>query len=198
MGGACGKSSRSAQAVAPEANKTVEAQPAAKTRLPPAVDVSQNDSSTSPVGPSSPGSGSGIWGFPVPTIVVTPAQNQMGAPPVALSHPRAICRDYRVEPPSDYATEEGIAFQGIEAAAADAPRDINDTLLKKFHSAIRWGKPLSDIAELLDATPALLEARDPGNGNRAIHIAAQNGLSEHTKFFLQRGCKVNAQNNKGT
>ena len=42
-----------------------------------------------------------------------------------------------------------------------------------------------------------MESADVGNGNRSIHIAAQNGHLPILKLLVQKDCDVNAQNKSG-
>lgn len=68
--------------------------------------------------------------------------------------------------------------------------------LEKLHSAIRWGKTSEEIEPLCAAE--LVDGEDERNGNRCIHIAAQNGHFELTKWLVtDKKCDVNAQNKKG-
>ena len=56
------------------------------------------------------------------------------------------------------------------------PNALSEDDMKKIHSAIRWNKPLGELAALItNADQANCE--DPRNGNRALHIAAQNGFT---------------------
>ena len=43
----------------------------------------------------------------------------------------------------------------------------------------------------------MLMAQDPGNGNTAIHIAAQNGHMEMLQLVMGAGADVNKQNKGG-
>lgn len=67
----------------------------------------------------------------------------------------------------------------------------------KFQSAIRWGKDVSELNDLLTANPDVLNAANEANGNCAIHLAAQNNHLHITKWLLEKGADVNAQNGKG-
>ena len=57
--------------------------------------------------------------------------------------------------------------------------------MKKIHSAIRWNKPLGEL-DLICTDQVAHE--DPRNGNRALHIAAQNGFTPVCKRLAQ-GCR---------
>ena len=65
---------------------------------------------------------------------------------------------------------------------------------KVIHSAIRWQKP--NVADLL-THPGTVECLDAQTGNTPIHIAAQNGYTDIVRVLIERGCNVNAKNNKG-
>lgn len=64
----------------------------------------------------------------------------------------------------------------------------------KIHSAIRWGKPIPEIESLVGSD---VDCKDEGNGNRPIHIAAQNGHLEIVKWLVEKKCDVDAQNGTG-
>mmetsp|Transcript_23336 Transcript_23336/g.41712 ORF Transcript_23336/g.41712 Transcript_23336/m.41712 type:complete len:210 (-) Transcript_23336:199-828(-) len=65
---------------------------------------------------------------------------------------------------------------------------------KPIHSACRWAK-LPELKEKLNAKT--IELADPDNGNRLVHIAAQNGHQEILELLVKNNCDVNAQNKKG-
>ena len=65
---------------------------------------------------------------------------------------------------------------------------------QKFHSAIRWGKPISELAEF---DKALISSKDDKNGNCPIHLAAQNGHLAVVSALLQGGAKVDQQSRNG-
>lgn len=65
---------------------------------------------------------------------------------------------------------------------------------KKLHSACRWDK-YDDVVALLKESH--VDIADDKNGNRAVHIAAQNGNLRLLELLISKKCKVNAQNNKG-
>lgn len=100
-------------------------------------------------------------------------------------------------------------FQAQEPATSftpaprSAPRvvDIPADKVLKVHSAVRWGKTLEQIeavcAEQGVTLDDALHAADPKNGNKALHISAQNGHVALTEAFLGRGAEVGAQNGKG-
>lgn len=66
----------------------------------------------------------------------------------------------------------------------------------KFHSAIRWGKPIAEL-EPLAKDASVVNAKDDKNGNQAIHLSSQNGHFEITKWLVEKGADVNGQNGKG-
>merc|ERR1719428_1142671 len=65
----------------------------------------------------------------------------------------------------------------------------------KIHSAIRWGKPISELESLIVGDQ--IDCQDEQNGNRPIHIAAQNGHLEIVKWLISKKCDVSAQNGTG-
>jgi len=68
----------------------------------------------------------------------------------------------------------------------------------KFHSVIRWGKPIAELEAFTNADKNVANAKDEKNGNQAIHLAAQNGHIEITKWLCDKcGADVNGQNGKG-
>lgn len=71
--------------------------------------------------------------------------------------------------------------------------------VQKFHSAIRWGKSIEELEAFVKANgDAVLEGQDEKNGNRAIHLATQNGHLEITKWLVSdKKVDVNAVNGKG-
>lgn len=75
-----------------------------------------------------------------------------------------------------------------------AKKEVN---FKPIHSAIRWNnKPLDEIEKLLDS-PEAVNSVDSANGNRPIHIAAQNGHFEIVQMLIAKGAELNVQNAKG-
>ena len=88
----------------------------------------------------------------------------------------------------------GVAERGAKAPAVNS-RALSEDETKKIHSAIRWNKPLGELASLVtDAERANCE--DPRNGNRPIHIAAQNGFTPG-KLLVAKGAEIDAVNAKG-
>eukprot|EP00933_Yihiella_yeosuensis_P027368 TRINITY_DN21258_c0_g1_i1.p1 TRINITY_DN21258_c0_g1~~TRINITY_DN21258_c0_g1_i1.p1 ORF type:complete len:185 (-),score=50.76 TRINITY_DN21258_c0_g1_i1:191-745(-) len=71
------------------------------------------------------------------------------------------------------------------------------TPTEKFHSAIRWGKPVAEAEQVMDEEKVDVECQDEKNGNRPIHIASQNGHLELVTWLVAKGCDVNAQNGTG-
>ncbi len=67
---------------------------------------------------------------------------------------------------------------------------------KPIHSAIRWNKNIDEVTTLVK-NKALANIEDPGNGNRPIHIAGQNGHLNIVEFLIKKGADVNAKNLKG-
>jgi ankyrin repeat protein len=75
----------------------------------------------------------------------------------------------------------------------DSAEEVN---FKAIHSAFRWNKPPEEIEHLLISADAVNIA-DPNNGNRPIHIAAQNGHNELVKLLIRKKADLNVKNAKG-
>merc|ERR1719161_1553773 len=70
--------------------------------------------------------------------------------------------------------------------------------LLKIHSAVRWGKELKELKDLVLKDAAAANAQDEKNGNTALHIAVQNGHFEIVKFLVDElNCSVDIQNKVG-
>jgi hypothetical protein len=67
-----------------------------------------------------------------------------------------------------------------------------------MHSAVRWGKTIPELKETGLTDKSAADAKDPDNGNSAIHIAVQNGHSEIADWLVKElKCDVDAQNGSG-
>lgn len=66
---------------------------------------------------------------------------------------------------------------------------------KAIHSACRWGK--AELVSALLARPANLSLADPANGNRPLHIAAQNGHLTIATLLLNFGAAPDVPNDGG-
>eukprot|EP00928_Gymnodinium_smaydae_P053721 TRINITY_DN37647_c0_g1_i1.p1 TRINITY_DN37647_c0_g1~~TRINITY_DN37647_c0_g1_i1.p1 ORF type:complete len:362 (-),score=66.00 TRINITY_DN37647_c0_g1_i1:173-1258(-) len=88
---------------------------------------------------------------------------------------------------------------GGAVAASASMGDVSPAIVEKFHSAIRWAKPMAEIEAICEGEDyaKVCAAKDPKNGNRALHIAAQNGHTEIVERLLQMGASPNAQNGRG-
>ena len=73
---------------------------------------------------------------------------------------------------------------------------LTEDEVKKIHSAIRWNKPLGELAGLI-VGPEQANCEDPRNGNRPLHIASQNGFTPICKLLVAKGAEINAVNGKG-
>jgi len=79
---------------------------------------------------------------------------------------------------------------------SSGPEVEGEVNFKPIHSAIRWKKPVSEVMPLITGRAAA-NARDTGNGNCPLHIAAQNGHLELVNLLISKGGDVNSQNGKG-
>lgn len=66
---------------------------------------------------------------------------------------------------------------------------------KKFHSMCRWNKPKNELESFLKVNKGAEETIDEANGNRPIHIAAQNGHIDVVRLLIEHKVDLNAVNN---
>jgi ankyrin repeat protein len=77
------------------------------------------------------------------------------------------------------------------------PDGVNGGIdFKPIHSAVRWNNSYDEVTAVLQTTEAV-NSRDTGNGNRPIHIAAQNGHTDLLKLLIDREAILDAKNMKG-
>ena len=73
--------------------------------------------------------------------------------------------------------------------------------VKSLHSNIRWydatAPDAEDRLDKIKAMKKIFNARDPQNGNAAIHIAAQNGKVALVSYIIKEGALINARNGTG-
>jgi ankyrin repeat protein len=70
--------------------------------------------------------------------------------------------------------------------------------LLKIHSAVRWGKDVSELKSLGLKDRGAADAQDEKNGNTALHIAVQNGHLAIVSFLVDElNCSVDIQNKVG-
>ena len=97
-------------------------------------------------------------------------------------------------------TESSKDAAGAEKKAAKgAPvnsKALSEEEVKKIHSAIRWNKPLGELAGLITGAEQA-NCEDSRNGNRPIHIASQNGFTPICKLLVAKGAEIDAVNGKG-
>eukprot|EP00746_Dinoflagellata_sp_MGD_P008040 gnl/MRDRNA2_/MRDRNA2_116027_c0_seq1.p1 gnl/MRDRNA2_/MRDRNA2_116027_c0~~gnl/MRDRNA2_/MRDRNA2_116027_c0_seq1.p1 ORF type:complete len:246 (+),score=60.97 gnl/MRDRNA2_/MRDRNA2_116027_c0_seq1:96-833(+) len=103
-------------------------------------------------------------------------------------------QDLKFQPTSSDDSTQAPTSQESLADNAEAPKPKKSNVTPLSHSAIRWGKP---IAELEGIVGDDVECSDPGNGNKPIHIAAQNGHLEIVQWLITKNCNVDAQNSTG-
>jgi ankyrin repeat protein len=85
---------------------------------------------------------------------------------------------------------------GASADKVD-PEGVNGGVdFKPVHSAVRWNNSLEEVVSALDTSESV-NCRDSGNGNRPIHIAAQNGHTDILELLVQREALLDAVNMKG-
>lgn len=137
---------------------------------------------------------------PAATEVKPKADAPVEKPAVAEEKGEAATAEAPAAAEEAPAAEEKAAEPAVEAAAeAPAKKEKKEaTPTEKFHSAIRWGKPIEELEPLanVDGTDCV-QGVDERNGNMAIHLAAQNGHFEITKWLIDsKGADVNAVNGK--
>ena len=76
-----------------------------------------------------------------------------------------------------------------------APVKLSDAEMKQIHSAIRWNKPLGELAAVVTG-PDQANCVDDKNGNCPLHIASQNGFLQVCKLLVAKGAAVNVVNHK--
>lgn len=81
----------------------------------------------------------------------------------------------------------------VNESTATEPKVVN---FKPIHSAVRWNKPVNEVEQLLDS-PEAVNCADETNGNRPIHIAAQNGHNDLVKLLIKKNADLAAKNLKG-
>jgi hypothetical protein len=75
------------------------------------------------------------------------------------------------------------------------PRALTEAETRAIHSAIRWNKPLGELAALI-TTADQANCEDAKNGNRPLHIAAQNGFTHVCKLLIAKHAEIDATNAK--
>ena len=99
------------------------------------------------------------------------------------------------EPPPTQAMS-GTSATGETKAADTTPVEVE--VQKKFHSMCRWDKPSDEIAAFVAENPGSENSTDSANGNKPLHIAAQNGHVNLVRQLLGIGVLVDAPNGTGT
>jgi ankyrin repeat protein len=87
------------------------------------------------------------------------------------------------------------AYEAETAAVTvqKTPQPLNQ---KAVHSAVRWNNSYAEVEELVTSKEAA-NCIDEKNGNRPIHIAAQNGHLELVNLLISRNAELGAKNAKG-
>lgn len=92
-------------------------------------------------------------------------------------------------------------LKGLRGGNSKAGETKPEDPLLKVHSAIRWNKPSNDVETAIkEAGLTISDAlakEDPRNGNRCLHIAAQNGHTKLVDYLLTQSAEINAANGKG-
>lgn len=84
----------------------------------------------------------------------------------------------------------------LSSVLATKPPPSKELDFKLIHSAFRWNRSLAEV-EALCVSPEAINSVDKGNGNRPIHIAAQNGHSDLIELLIRKKVELDAQNMKG-
>lgn len=86
-------------------------------------------------------------------------------------------------------------------AASRGAALVEAVALDKIHSSVRWNKTEAEIEGMLKQVGVSVEdavrAEDPRTGNRCLHVSAQNGHMDLTKYLLDKGAEPNGKNMKG-
>jgi hypothetical protein len=99
-------------------------------------------------------------------------------------------------PPPSQEDMSGTRATGETKAADTTPVEVD--VQKKFHSMCRWDKPSEEIAAFVAENPGSENSTDTANGNKPLHIAAQNGHVNLVRQLLGIGVLVDAPNGTGT
>ena len=99
-------------------------------------------------------------------------------------------------PPPSQEDMSGTSATGETKAADTTPVEVD--VQKKFHSMCRWDKPSEEIAAFVAENPGSENSTDTANGNKPLHIAAQNGHVNLVRQLLGIGVLVDAPNGTGT
>jgi len=128
-----------------------------------------------------------------PAALETPAAASEGTPAAAtVETPLAAAE----ETPAAAVLETPPASKASKWASSSTAISLVKYLCKDLHSDIRWDKR-DKVAERLRKEPNAVNEPDPGNGNTAIHIAAQNGHTDMSALLIRAGSDVNKQNSGG-
>jgi ankyrin repeat protein len=67
----------------------------------------------------------------------------------------------------------------------------------KLHSAIRWHSTDDDRMDQILANISSVNLFDQGNGNQALHLAAQNGKVELVELLIKNNAEIDGVNFQG-
>ena len=79
------------------------------------------------------------------------------------------------------------------ALAQDIKKVAKKVDVKSILSVIRWNRDDGALALIESDQAAVCAARDPQNGNCAIHLAAQNGHRHVVAALIKAGADINAR-----
>jgi hypothetical protein len=143
------------------------------------------------------------------------SSSQAVAPTISVSEPAAVSMPTLLAGAKVSISESGTGSSapdvGLKASVTETAADVSKdgvcskpasvAELRKFHSAVRWGKSETELEELRASMdmqwPSIVDGEDDQNGNRCLHIATQNGHFGLVKFLISKCAEVNAQNKNG-
>ena len=117
--------------------------------------------------------------------------------PPSATEPSQTPHDAPVTRPLTASSSASVRSKTVTPSSVAAKDLDNPDKYKEIHSAIRWNKPLEEIRSMIGGKENLVNISDPKNGNRPIHIAAQNGHLEILQYLVSNKADINVVNLKG-